>query len=103
MDTMSSVPASRGAGSIYGRNTSRPTSPSAPNPTYSSLGPSEASRHSRGAQQQYSLQQPTQYTTIQQQHQNVPQIVINPDRNAYPTYQDPLYATSGQSQSSDIF
>jgi len=104
MDTMSSVPASRGAGSIYGRNNSRPTSPSAPNPTYASLGPSEASRQSRGAQYQYSQQQPTQYTTIQQQHQN-PQIVINPDRNAYPSaYQDPVYATRGQgSQSSDIF
>ena len=102
MDTMSSVPASRGAGSIYGRTNSRPTSPSAPNPTYASLGPSEtASRGtSRGAQHPFN----THYTTIQQQHHNNPQIVINADQNAYPTYQDPLYATRGQgSQSSDIF
>ena len=99
MDTMSSVPASRGAGSLYAGRNSRPTSPNAPNPTYASLGPSDHSGPSRGHQGVRGYQQPTQYTTIQQ-----PSIVINSDQQAYPTYQDPLYATRGQgSQQSDIF
>lgn len=98
MDTMSSVPASRGAGSLYAGRNSRPTSPNAPNPTYASLGPSDHSGPSRGHQGVRGYQQPTQYTTIQ------PSIVINSDQQAYPTYQDPLYATRGQgSQQSDIF
>ena len=102
MDTMSSVPASRGAGSLYAGRNSRPTSPNAPNPTYASLGPSDHSGPSRGHQGVRGYQQPTQYTTIQGHQQ--PSIVINSDQQAYPTYQDPLYATRGQgSQQSDIF